>query len=146
MLIRRTVKIFFAIRLYSTKISSVECKERTSFLRAKSGVDSILEGSLALLLILLLAFTSGVVPEKEVNIDRLVTPFIVFGIGDDAELDTEVVNLLLIMFSHPVCGQSLDLVPPSALPTEGLAYIGANCVEFLVAVEAKILPARVDGS
>lgn len=99
-----------------------------------------------MLFILLLAFTSGVVPEEEVNIDRLVAPFIVFRVGDDAELDTKVINLLLIMFSHPVCGQSLDLVPSSALFVEGLANIGPNCVEFLIAVEAEILPAGVDGS
>lgn len=49
------------------------------------------------------------------------------------------------MFAHSLCSQSLDLVPPSALPAEGLADIGPNCVEFLVAVEPEILPSRVDG-
>lgn len=42
MFIRRTVKIFLAIRLYSTKISSIKCKERTCFLWSKSSIDSTL--------------------------------------------------------------------------------------------------------
>lgn len=42
MFIGRTVKTVLEIRLYSTKISSVECKERACFLRTKSSVDRIL--------------------------------------------------------------------------------------------------------
>lgn len=95
---------------------------------------------------MLFAFASGVVPEKEIYIDRLVAPFIMFGVGDDAELDAKVINLLFIMFPHPVCSQSLDLVPPPILPAERLADVGPNCVELLVAVEAEILPSWVDGS
>lgn len=50
------------------------------------------------------------------------------------------------MFVHSVRSQSLDLVPPPTLPSEGLADIGPNCVELLVAVEAEIFPSRVGGS
>lgn len=88
MLIGRTGYIFLAVRLYSTKISGVECKERTRFLGPKSSVDGALQGGLPLFLILLLAFASGVVPEKEVHIDRLVAPFIMLGIGDYTKLNT----------------------------------------------------------
>lgn len=42
MFIGRTVKIFLAIRLNSTKISRIKRKERTRFLRPKSSVDGTL--------------------------------------------------------------------------------------------------------